>query len=223
MLADAIIRSNALFRNLNEEQLEQALCLLQAEEHLYEKGEILVQINQPLRKAGLVLSGAVQVARTDMNGQRMLMASVAPGESFGEALHWLNDPLRQCVYIEAAAPSRVLWLSLSALQQPGDQLASMLLSRLVALLAERALDMNDRIQILSQRSLRRKIIALLSQWVKRSNSNCFRVPMDRAAMADYLGCDRAALSRELSRMRADGLLDYDRNAFCLHPLATEEP
>ena len=73
--------------------------------------------------------------------------------------------------------------------------------------------MNDRIQVLSLRSLRKKIHTLLQQYMRRSGGSTFTIPLSRDDMAVFLGCDRSALSRELARMKEDGLIDYYRNSF----------
>ena len=188
----AVLQCNPLFSELEPQQLEPALQLLCAEERCYSKNDTVLTMCQTMNKFGLVLSGAVQVAMCDINGQRLLMASVRAGESFGEALHWLRDEQRDCLYIEAVQPSRILWLDAQALREPQSALAQHLAGRLIALLAERTLSMNDRIQVLSKRSLRDKIVTFLTQQSNYCGSDSFSTPLDRAALADYLGCDRAA-------------------------------
>ena len=72
--------------------------------------------------------------------------------------------------------------------------------------------MNQRVQILSRNTLRMKLITFLSQYAAEKGDR-FTIPFDRASMAAYLGADRSALSRELSRMQAEGILAFHRNHF----------
>ena len=78
--------------------------------------------------------------------------------------------------------------------------------------ARKLLDMNDRILVLQKHSLREKIIAFLDLY-KADDGGEFSVPFSREGTAEYLGCDRSALSRELARMSADGMIEYNRNRF----------
>ena len=80
------------------------------------------------------------------------------------------------------------------------------------MLAGRTLTMNDRIQILSRPTLRGRLVAFFSQYVRRVGRS-FAIPFDRADMAAYLGTDRSALSRELGRMQKEGLLRFRKNRF----------
>ena len=84
--------------------------------------------------------------------------------------------------------------------------------RLTAGLAQKVLDMNDRVRVLLKHSLREKITAFLDLY-KEEDGCGFCVPLSREEMAEYLGCDRSALSRELARMSGDGLIEYNRNSF----------
>ena len=84
--------------------------------------------------------------------------------------------------------------------------------RLTAGLAQKVLDMNDRVRVLLKHSLREKITAFLDLY-KEENGCGFSVPLSREEMAEYLGCDRSALSRELARMSGDGIIEYNRNSF----------
>ena len=93
--------------------------------------------------------------------------------------------------------------------------------RFITLVTGRALAMNDRIQILSKRGLRDKLMVFFSQCAHQYGGGTFTLPLSRVDMASYLGTDRSALSRELSRMQAEGILEYHRNRFRL--LRLDEP
>lgn len=207
-----------LFAGLQGEQLHEALRLCGAREKRYAKGETIKRVFERLPAFGLVLEGAVQAAMDDFDGRPMLLSHIGPGGTFGEALWVLGR--ESPVYIVADSACRVLWLSVSP-AGGGTDMERLLSARLTAMLAERVLAMNDRIRILTQTSLRQKLTALLSQYEKRRGS-AFMMPMGRAAMAAYLGVNRSALSRELSRMQAQGILTFHRRRFTLLGHRTEQ-
>jgi CRP-like cAMP-binding protein len=205
-----------LFQELDEGQLEYALEFFEAEKKFYPRGSFLNRISAPLTRFGLVLSGTVRVYRDDVNGHHMILANVSAGGTFGESLCWLGRDTD--VYICAVTDAELLWLRVNNLRNPArnsEPNAILLRERFISMLASRALDMNDRIQILSQTTIRAKLIAFFSQYVTRGGSDCFEVPFDRGSMAHYLGTDRSALSRELGRMRDEGLIEFSGSRFCL--------
>lgn len=210
----------ALFAGLTAEQTQAALRMFSAREKAYGRGEILKQAADPLPAFGLVLSGRVAVAMADIDGREMLLAHVSPGQTFGEALCYLKEEAP--IVISALTDARVLWLRCDCLRDAADDpLRRMMQSRFTAMLCRRTLQMNDRIQILSRGSIRQKLIAFFTECARDAGSPAFTVPFDRAGMAAYLAVDRSALSRELSHMRREGLLTYQKNAFTLHLQQTE--
>ena len=211
-----IIRRCRLFADMDDAMLTRALELFRAREQRYEKGDFIHSVAVPMSAFGLVLEGHVQVLRDDRNGHHMIMANVGVGDTFGESLAYLGRP--SPVYIVAVTDCRIMWLYTEGVASPAvmsNPDMAELSCRFTKMLAARALAMNDRIQILSQLTIRAKINALLSQHAVAAGADSFILPFDREDMAFYLGTDRSALSRELGKMRREGLIDFHGNAFKL--------
>lgn len=209
-----LLRTSPLFVDMPDATLARALTLLSAATRHYGKGEYLCRPGEGLARFGLVLSGAVQVYTDDLGGNQVMMANVTPGETFGESLCFLEQRAAH-LYILSAGGAEVLWLDVAPFRTlPGaDPFVYTVFSRFTAMLATRTLQMNERIQILSKLTLREKLLTFLAGWERRSGQKTFSVPFDRAALAVYLGVNRAALSRELSAMQKAGLIEYYRSSF----------
>ena len=211
----AVAAACSLLNELSAEELREALVFFGAQAEEYRKGEFLLRAGDPVRRFGLLVSGAVQVCSDDISGYRMIMASVTPGVLFGEALCFLRVE-QAPIYILATCPSRVIWMRTDPLLAPArDEAASRLQSKYIAMLSRKLLDMNDRIQVLSRQLLRDKLTTYFSQCALRARSRDFTIPFDRESLAAYLGVNRSALSRELSRMQREGLIRYEKNRFTL--------
>ena len=92
---------------------------------------------------------------------------------------------------------------------------SRLIFNLLKVVANRNLAFNRKLEILSKRTTREKLMTYLMHEAKRQGSSHFTIPFDRQALADYLGVDRSALSAEISKMKKDGILDSERSRFVL--------
>ena len=211
----AVLSACPLFSGMNREETDNAAALMEGKTTSYKKGDFLHSPGTPFTAFGLVLSGTVYACTDDINGSRMIMAQVGPGNTFGEALCFLSVP-EPPVYVTAASDAEVLWLSPSPLfgGQNGGRESGME-KRFAAVLAGRTLKMNGRIQILSKRSIREKLIVLFSELKSGREDDTITVPFSREDMAAYIGTDRSALSRELSAMKREGLIDYRKNVFVL--------
>ena len=210
------LRHSILFRGMRPEELAYALDFFRANRRMYEKGEIVNPLGEPLPFFGLVLSGCVQVQTDDIDGNPMIMATVTPGETFGESLHYLRRV--SSVYIVAMADTVILTMQAqemypSAVQSGRNERDAALVHRFLLLLTNRTLEMNNRIQVLSKISMREKLIALFTMYANQQGSRTIRLPFDRNGLAVYLGVNRRALSRELSRMQREGLIRFDKNVF----------
>lgn len=198
---------------MTPEECSEAVKLFHGTVKAYKKGEFLHRPHEGLPRFGLVLSGAVQACCDDLDGNRTIMAEVTAGITFGESLCFLkisDSP----VYIFASEDASVLWLSLSDLYTGGTEPQGLeLQKRFTALLAHRTLSMNSRIQILSKLTIREKLLFYFSQL--SDGGGTVRTPLNREDMAAYIGTNRSALSRELSKMKQEGILDYRKNLFFL--------
>ena len=89
------------------------------------------------------------------------------------------------------------------------------LQNLVRTISDKYFSLSRRIDLLVLKSLRAKVCAYLLSEAERAGSLTFSIPFSRIQLADYLNCDRSALSRELSQMQRDGLLDTYKSSFKL--------
>ena len=209
-----VLRESILFSGFTETEMAYILQLLRCREVRYYKGEILFDIDSSIEAFGIVLAGNVQVATYDINGNRMIMANVRQGGIFAESLAFTGK--KSPVYAVAARESVIAWLDAEVIKN-AHMSENPALRRLgknfSGELASRALSMNNRIQILSKKSIREKVIAFLTFEYNFHKKKSFTIPFSRRDLADYLGVERSALSRELSKMEADGLIKFHKNQF----------
>lgn len=210
-----ILAACPLFSGMDPETAARSVELMKGNIRSYRRGGTVHQPWTPLGRFGMVLSGHVQACCDDYDGNRMIMAEVQPGVTFGESLCFLHID-DSPVYIRASVDSEVLWLSVQELYGGNaDGLTAELQKRFTTLLASRTLAMNDRIQILSRKTIREKLTVYFSELSSRAGSDAFQVPFTREDMAAYIGTDRASLSRALSAMQRDGLIGYRGKSFRL--------
>lgn len=204
-----------LFSGLSEVELSAALEFLGAREAKFKRGEHINNVGDRLGFFGLVLEGSVQVYTVDIDGNQMIMANVAPGDTFGESLNFLGREAD--IYICASEDSKILMMSSEKIASENNttSLGLMLSHRFISILANRTLSQNARIQIMSKLTIRARLTAFFTECVQKNRSFEFDLPFDREDMAIYLGCDRAALSRELSKMKGEGLIDFQKRHFVL--------
>lgn len=202
-----------LFQNLREEELEKAKAFFHAKMRKYGKGESLKLPGESLAHFGCVLSGAVEVFIDDPDGNHLVMAYAEKGDTFGESLCYLGQA--NPVGIRCVTDSEVLLMDCQSFRGKAPEKAEeqQFVSRFIAMLASRTLMMNRRIQTLSCLTIREKLLTFFAQQETYGAARDFEISMDREHLAAYLGVNRSALSRELSRMKKERLIDYRKNRF----------
>ncbi|MBO4467887.1 MAG: Crp/Fnr family transcriptional regulator [Clostridia bacterium] len=192
---------------------EDVLTALHAEKRDYDKGDLIHKSGEPFFKFGILLDGCARACIDDIDGNSMIMAEIDVGSTFGESLCYLkiaDSP----VYVVSSERSTVLWLDPAMLFDNTDSpLKTEIQQNYTKMLAKRTLSMNTRIQVLSKLRLRDKILTYLSSVANETGEMTFSVPLSREDLATYIGADRTALSRELSRLKREGVIDYYKNTF----------
>ena len=189
-----LLQSTTLFSGLSAEELQALLTRLGAVERSFGRGEVLVLAGAPSRRVGVVLSGELEAYRPGPEGARVPITRVEPGGVFGDVL---------------LVPYEQLLLS------DGSPAHQRVLQNLVRTISDKYFLLSRRVDLLVLKSLRAKVCAYLLNESERAGSLTFSIPFSRVQLADYLNCDRSALSRELSLMQKDGLLDTFKSSFKL--------
>jgi CRP-like cAMP-binding protein len=206
-----------LFQGMTEEE-RLALCrCLGSRRAAYRKGELLWLYGDAVDHCGVVLSGRINAENVSSDGRRTILASHGPGGVFGDVLMSLPGTASPADIL-AAEDSEVLLMPFDKLMSgcPNNCRAHTLLRQnLMAEISEKYWAMRRKIGYLSLRSLRGRVARLLLDEAARSRSDTFSLGCSREELADTLGVNRSALSRELGRMKTEGLLDFYRDSFKL--------
>ncbi len=197
-----------LFRGLNEEKIQEQFLALRGQKTAVPKGSVLLREGERTERCGILLSGRLQGERVNEDGDLSVISTLSPGMMFGDILIFSDRPAP--VTLTAVADSRVLWLGPVDLSRADP----LLLKNLLAIIGNEYWALHQKIRYCSIVSLRKRIYAYLSDRQTEPGKPFF-LPLDRNGMAAYLNADRSALSRELSRMKRDGILDYHKNRFLL--------
>ena len=183
------------------------------------KGRTIFRQGEPAAEMGVVLSGGVCIESVDLWGDRSILSHVGAGQVFGETYALTGGPLP--VAAVAAENSQILTINVSGLLK--ERYASStwqrkLLGNLVYIFAQKNRDLSARIFCTSAKTIRGRLLTYLSAQAVEAGSSAFSIPFDRQQLADYLNVDRSALSKELGRMRDEGLLEFHKNRFLLQRL-----
>lgn len=215
-----ILNKTALFRGFDEGELTDALgCLAPSIKH-FARDEVIFPLDAAITTFGIVLSGTVHVEQNDYWGNRRILTVLGPGEMFAEAFCFAKTK-RLPVDVYAARPTSAIFFDHSRILgrwEGGCGYHQRLTENLVTILAQKNTGLVQKVETLTRRTTREKLLTYFSARARQQNSNSFTIPLNRQELADYLAVDRSAMSTELSRMQNDGLITFEKNKFTLKEL-----
>ena len=210
------LRGNLLFRGMDEDEIRDCLRALSARTKGYKKDALILRAGEKADRMGVVLQGSVTVETNDVWGSCTILSHVGAGGFFAETYAYLQDAV-MLVDVAANADCEVLFLRIGELQNaPADcGWRAKLISNLLSVSMHKNLTLAGRSFHTAPKSIRGRVLAYLNTLSIQKQSTEFDIPFDRQQLADYLNVERTALSKELGRMQAEGLIRVRRNHFVL--------
>ena len=212
-----VLKQTKLFAGVEEEDVFSMLSCLGARLRTYKKGEYVLRQGQNLSDILVLAEGGLHIQRDDYWGNRSILGHIGVGEIFGEAYASPESGalLNDVVAVENSSVfffdvKRVITTCSSACR-----FHTLVVQNLFFAISEKNRSLVQKLDYLSRRTTREKLISYLSEEAKKQNSSYFTIPFNRQQLADYLSVDRSAMSNELCKMRDDGLLEFEKNRFKL--------
>ena len=209
-----LLKHTVLFQGIGDGDIAQLLHCLSPEERRYGEGELLLREGDESRSIGVVLDGEIEAVQSTLGGGEVVITHMGPGGIFADVLS--GSHRQSPVTVRARTGVSVLWMPHLRLVSPCERnhaAHGKLLRNLIGAISDKYFLLYRRIELLTMRSLRGKIAAYLLEQAANSGKNTFFLQMTRQGLAQYLNCERSALSRELSRMQREGILSVYRNSF----------
>lgn len=210
-----VIQNSPLFTGIEKSDVSNILPCLSATTGHAEKNTFIFSAEDHVTSVGLILSGSVHVISEDYWGRKDILSQLGPGELFAESFSCAQaDKLpvsvmatERCDYLLLVCQKIIKTCSSSCIFH------TQLISNMLQIIADKNIRLMLKIEQLSKRTTREKLLAYLSDEAQKAGGSVFDIPFNRQELADYLSVDRSAMSSELSKMRSEHLLVFDRNHF----------
>ena len=207
--------NSPLFAGIKPEDRKPMLHCIGYHVSNYSKGEIVVFEGENLKHIGILLFGSVDMIKEDLWGNKTTLLRLRKNELFGETFACGEDNFSVVTFI-VSEDARILFMPFSRVMHSCTMACEFhhrLIENMVKVIANKNRDLMRKVEVVSKRTIREKLLTYLSVQAQQQNSRYFEIPLGRVELAEYLCVDRSALTRELVKMKDDGLIDYDKNCF----------
>ena len=204
-----VICKSVLFQNLTKEQTLGVFQLLNYKISNYTKEDIIFQEDESCNNLGLILDGNVEIQKIDSNGKVLAVANFNKSDIFGELLIF-SDHNKFPMTIVSKSNSTILHIAKESVVKLCQSETNFLYAYL-KLVSNKAFILNQKLKEVTLKTIRQQIIEFLLQQANEQASDEIQINMTKKEWADKIGVQRPSLSRELIKMKEEGLIHYEKS------------
>ena len=202
-----------LFEKLEENQILELLKCIGIKTKVHRKNSYILKAGSKIDFLSVILSGEAKISKTDSLNRETIIEKIKINDIFGHNIVCCGET-KSPVDIIATTECDVLFLPFEKVVTPCEKLCPyhlQLIKNVMKMISKRNALLSDKIDILGQKTTREKILSLLETY--RNGQKAFSIPYSREEMAKFLCVDRSAMSRELCKMRDEGIIKFNKNHF----------
>lgn len=211
-----------LFEGIGTEELLGVLQCMNLTLSEYKKGDYLTIAGNDFSQIGVVLSGTVALTKETASGNRVIIGLLGAGEMFGEMAAY-SDKRSWPLTVIAQTNCTIMFFSQDKIVGCCDRVCTShkkLIMNMLKVVSNRAFMLNKKVEYLSLKSLRGKISTYLLEEYNKTGNKTFQLTLNRNELADFINVSRPSLSRELCKMRDEGIIDFHSTAIKIKDFET---
>ena len=184
-----------LFKDITLKNQEKILKLLEASTFTYKKDTTILSTIKNQNIIGIVISGYIQIIKTDYNGNITIIEKLEENSIFGSMFSNISNHEYQIITKE---DTKLIIIDYATVIQ-----------NLLKIIFEKIEEKNDRIEILTEKTIRNKLLKYFQITSKRNGSRNIYLPFTMTELAEYIAVDRCAMSRELKNLKEDNIIEIN--------------
>ena len=209
------IKNSPVFLGISDDELKGLLECFGDRIRKFEKEEIIIRQGDVISSIYLILDGEVNIEKDSYWGRRIIISRLGKNDNLALSFVGSKD-VESSVDAITVKDTTVLVLryeKCTSMCQNACTRHKVLINNLFRILSKENIELIQKIENVSQKTIRDKLLTYLSNEAQRQHSNSFDIHFNRQDLADYLNVDRSAMSFELSKLQKEGLIEYNKNHF----------
>ena len=199
------MEEKSIFEGIENTDVLKMLKCFEARKMLFKKDRTIISNIINVKTVGIILSGTANIIRYDYNGNRSIIEKLEKNSVFGEVFSRVGSDIS----VIATSDCEVLFIDYEHIIKrckKGCSYHSTLTDNVLKLLSQKIVDLNERLEILSKRTIRDKLLSYFEFLASESPRRSFYLPFTYTDLADYLSVDRSAMMREIKNLKEEGFI-----------------
>lgn len=200
-----------LFDNIDKKEIPNILNNFKSQKKLYEKGNIIIDMGDKVEAIYIILNGKIEISKEYDDTRKNIVNILESGEIFAEAMALSTNKISQITAI-SLSKSEILKINIKYIFDNNlEKNKNIFIENLLKIISDKNKFLSMKNDILSQKSLRSKIILYLEYMSNMQKSEKINIPYSRDKLAEFISADRSALSRELNRLAKEKMIELNGN------------
>lgn len=195
-----------LFYNISKFQKEKILQYLEANTLSFKKNNIILSSVKKDDIIGFVVEGHLQIIKTDYNGNETMLEDLYENDVFGTNISFISNN-EYSIKTKEDTKIVILYFDEIIKKELNWAYYNQFLKNLLEIVNNKIISNNERIYILTNKTIRNKLLAFFKLTSNKNNSRYIYLPFSFTELADYLAVDRASMHRELKHLKEEGIID----------------
>lgn len=195
-----------VFDNISKDDVKKMLTCFNTKTLHFKKDSTILSNLANTTQFGIIKTGEAIIIRYNYNGTRTIIENLKENDIFGSFSSSLTDDL----YVISKVETTVLMFDYSRLInrcRKNCPYHNILIDNMVSILSQKLQDYNERVEVLTKKTIRDKLLAYFNILVKKQITKTITIPFSLTDLADYLSIDRSAMMRELKNLKEEGLIE----------------
>lgn len=196
-----------IFERISSVEKNKLINDLQARKLFFKKDSTIMTNVGNLNILSVIISGSASIIRIDYNGNKTIIETLNEGDIFASNMYDLNN--NELSIISLSDCNVLLFDYENIINKRGSVCHNIFIDNIVKIITNRLNLSYERIQILTKRSIREKILEYFKFVANKKNSKSFKLPVSFVYLADYLAVDRSAMMREIKHLKEEGFIEIN--------------
>ena len=211
------LKNTKIFSSATEFECQAMMFCFKTRFKQFSKNSHIVEQGEPMEELVLILKGGATVENIDSMGDISILMKLKQGDVYGLESGYSGDSVYKDSLI-ANEKTLVMFMNKHRVLNPCANRCrrhDIVSKHLMQMVAESNIKLLDKLTHMSKKTIRDKLLSYFNSLAIKTGSNYFEIPFNKTELASYLSVDRSAMSTELTKMREDGLIDFERKQFRL--------
>ncbi len=209
------LKATKIFKDSNEFDCQAMMFCFKTRFKTFDKNNKIISQGDDMEDVILILKGSAIVENIDSLGNISIVSQIKRGDVYGLEMAYAGEKIYKDSVI-ASEKCLVLFMNKHRLITPCENRCKrheIVVKNIMKIVAENSMNLINKLSHMSKKSTREKLMSYFAYMSERAGSTYFEIPFNKTELSNYLSVDRSAMSSELTKMRNEGIIDFDKKEY----------